>query len=109
MTKVVTLLPVARASSPHLSKLLAELGELFPSLSGMPGVHPWMPKLLDHFLQQVPPSERHAGLLLLSIWQPGTRWASGQFDVVCALRDWSPADREAFVSYVKRPFFASQA
>ena len=78
----------------------------FPCLADAPGVRPWDAEALDRWAANpVSHGERVTAQFLLAVWSPETPWQSGRFDLMEALRLWSPSYREVFLAWANNPWW----
>jgi hypothetical protein len=92
--------------SDELGERMTALAEHFPSMRGAPGIDPWTPHELNRWaVGQASHGERHTARFLLAVWDPGTDWEAGGFDVLEALRVWDLAHRAAFLECAADPWW----
>lgn len=102
---------------------LSQLGELFPSLVGVPGINPWNEDELLRWLFSGAPTSgsREAALFLLGVYNGTTDWtafAKGEgllpakapadalrFDLFHAMGVWDARHVEAFLAWIDAPFW----
>lgn len=91
-----------------MNNKMSDLAESFHVLADRPGVRPWDPEKFDNWLStSAAPTHagREAGCFLLSVWNPTTPWASGNFDLHGALQCWDASMRAAFVAWAENPWW----
>ncbi|RUL84024.1 hypothetical protein [Tautonia sociabilis] len=86
---------------------IAELARTFPSsLVGAPGIKPWEPRNLDSWAASVVSSgERQAACFILAVWDSGSAWDCGHFDLMKALSTWDEAHHRAFLTWAAEPWW----
>ena len=85
---------------------MTELVKSFPCIRGAPGVDPFEPKPLDRRAAGVAShGERVTAQFVLAVWEAATAWEAGRFDVMEALRVWTPTHRRAFLEWAAEPWW----
>lgn len=98
------------------SEAMTVLGEMFPSMRGVPGVKPWNAMALVDWLNSGAPTSGswHAAMFLLHVWNIDTDWRKeglkaragyGRFNLGRAMASWDDAHRRACLAWVEAPFF----
>jgi hypothetical protein len=49
--------------------------------------------------------ERVTACFILAVWDPTIEWEAGRFDVMEALRVWSPSHRQPFLEWAADPWW----
>ncbi len=92
---------------------MAALGQLFPSMRGVPGVEPWSVEELIAWCNSGAPTSGSgwAARFLLAVWNPGTDWTEfglpsrGKFDLMEAWSCWDDPHRAAALQWLEAPFW----
>jgi hypothetical protein len=81
--------------------------QTFASLRNAPGMLPWDALALDQWASgsAISHGTLCAARFVLSVWDPGTKWRCGRFDLTEALRCWDPAHHVAFLRWVAAPWW----
>ena len=87
-------------------KKMTAFARTFPSMRDAAGVGPWDALELDSW-GSGPRShgERVTAQFLLSVWDPGTDWKCGRFDLHEAMRVWDIEHHGAFGNWVSYPWW----
>ncbi len=90
-----------------LEAKMAAFAKTFPSLRPAPGVAVWHAMALDRWAAKAAVShgELVTARFVLAVWDAGTEWQCGRFDLMDALRVWDPGHRRAFLSWVVDPWW----
>ena len=87
---------------------MSRLAMEFPTLrSGVPGVSPWMPLVLEDWVVTsgaVTSASRCAVQFLLHVWDDSAAWQCGSFSIRRAYGCWDADHWAAFVAFVRWPF-----
>ena len=91
-----------------LDDRISTLADSFPTLRFAPGVRLWDSGTLDEWANGPDPGDgaRHAARFVLAVWDNGTQWQSGRFDVVEALAVWDHEHKRAFRAWADEPWWA---
>jgi hypothetical protein len=85
---------------------MTALASQFHVLRNAPGIAPWDLVRLDEWaISGVSDGERHAAAFVLHVWNAHHQWQVGRFDAIEALLTWDKANREAFLEWVKNPYW----
>ena len=91
------------------SARMSELAERFHVLRGRPGVRPWDTVALIRSLRRDDwtPASADAACFVLAVWNENlaTDKPALRFDAVRAMARWDAGNRDAFLSWVREPFF----
>ena len=90
----------------ELAVKMTALARTFPCLRGAPGVSPREPTELNRWAcGPASHGERVTARFLLAVWDSSIAWEAGRFDVMEALRVWSPSHREPFLRWAADPWW----
>lgn len=90
-----------------LAERMTLLAYTFPSMRGAPGTHPWEPAELNRWAAgSASRGEQQTARFLLAVWDDGTDWEAGRFDVMEALRVWDLKHRTAFLAWASDPWWS---
>ena len=88
---------------------ILKLANSFPCLRGAPGVGSglWDALKLDAWAAGGASSgEKHSSRFVLGVWNSGSEWDCGKFDIFHAIDIWDCEHREAFLKWAIDPWFA---
>lgn len=103
--------------NPNRIVAMSQLGNLFPTMRGVPGINPWNVDQLVGWLNTGAPTSgsRNAAMFMLGVWNPNTNWkefglrvrkgSTGRFDMFRAVSCWDPDHLKAFHQWLANPFF----
>ena len=79
----------------------------FPSMRHEAGAQPWDALVLDGWACGPAPSHGAlcAARFVLMVWDPGTAWRCGRFDLTEALRCWDYEHHAAFLRWAAKPWW----
>lgn len=80
---------------------MTALAREFPQLKTLPGVDPWDARKFDRasFDMKGGTAFQEAALFVLNVWNDEIEWQLGRFNLMRALREWGPQEREAFFQF----------
>jgi hypothetical protein len=85
---------------------MTELAKSFPCLCGARGVDPFEPEELNRWAAGAAShGERVTASFILAVWDQTTDWEAGRFDVMEALRVWSPSHQKPFLEWAAEPWW----
>lgn len=74
-------------------------------MSHLHGLKPWDALLADRGVAGRSDGEKEVLRFLLGVWDPGTEWQAGPFNLFDALRTWDPPRVAAFQAWVREPWW----
>ncbi len=85
-----------------------KLCQLFPCLARTTPIRQglWDPNDLDAWAVKASAGEKHAARFVLTVWNQYEDWQCGKFNVFDAVVSWDDMHREAFLVWVRDPWFA---